>query len=93
MTNLEDYVSLIVDATVRSGISRQVEAFKSGFNQVCAIAHFINNKKKMAGENWGLHNQQNASLEATIFTKGILCCCLLYGLKGHMMRCGSQFVN
>lgn len=34
MRNLEDYVSLIVDATVRSGISRQVEAFKSGFNQV-----------------------------------------------------------
>jgi len=34
MRNLEDYVSLIVDATVRSGISRQVEAFKSGFNKV-----------------------------------------------------------
>jgi hypothetical protein len=38
MRNLEDYVSLIVDATVKSGISRQVEAFKSGFNQV---SHFI----------------------------------------------------
>lgn len=34
MTNLEDYVSFIVDATTNSGISRQVEAFKSGFNQV-----------------------------------------------------------
>lgn len=34
MRNLDDYVSLIVDATVKSGISRQVEAFKSGFNQV-----------------------------------------------------------
>ncbi|KAJ1387674.1 HECT, E3 ligase catalytic domain [Sesbania bispinosa] len=39
MRNLEDYVSLIVDATVRSGISRQVEAFKSGFNQVFPIDH------------------------------------------------------
>lgn len=38
MRNLEDYVSLIVDATVRSGVSRQVEAFKSGFNQV---SHFV----------------------------------------------------
>ncbi|RZC76532.1 hypothetical protein C5167_000633 [Papaver somniferum] len=32
--NLEEYVSLIVDATLNSGISRQGEAFKSGFNQV-----------------------------------------------------------
>ncbi|XP_058771102.1 E3 ubiquitin-protein ligase UPL4 [Vicia villosa] len=39
MRNLEDYVSLIVDATVKSGISRQVEAFKSGFNQVFPIEH------------------------------------------------------
>ncbi|KAI4300230.1 hypothetical protein L6164_033628 [Bauhinia variegata] len=39
MNNLEDYVSLIVDATVGSGISRQVEAFKSGFNQVFPIEH------------------------------------------------------
>nr|KYP43929.1 E3 ubiquitin-protein ligase UPL4 [Cajanus cajan] len=39
MGNLEDYVSLIVDATVRSGISRQVDAFKSGFNQVFPIEH------------------------------------------------------
>jgi len=34
MRNLEDYVSLVVDATVGSGISSQVEAFESGFNQV-----------------------------------------------------------
>ncbi|KAF5188287.1 E3 ubiquitin-protein ligase [Thalictrum thalictroides] len=33
-SNLEEYVSSIVDATVKSGISRQVEAFRSGFNQV-----------------------------------------------------------
>lgn len=32
--NLEEYISLIVDATVKSGTLRQVEAFKSGFNQV-----------------------------------------------------------
>jgi len=38
MRNLENYVSLIVDATVRSGISRQMEAFESGFNQV---SHFV----------------------------------------------------
>ncbi|XP_014491908.1 E3 ubiquitin-protein ligase UPL4 isoform X1 [Vigna radiata var. radiata] len=37
MRNLEDYVSLIVDATVRSGISRQVKAFQSGFNKVLPI--------------------------------------------------------
>ncbi|MED6112874.1 E3 ubiquitin-protein ligase upl4 [Stylosanthes scabra] len=37
LTNLEHYVSHVVDATVRSGISRQVEAFKSGFNQVFSI--------------------------------------------------------
>ncbi|XP_057423999.1 E3 ubiquitin-protein ligase UPL4 [Lotus japonicus] len=39
MGNLEDYVSFIIDATVRSGISRQMEAFKSGFNQVFPIHH------------------------------------------------------
>ncbi|KAF8397626.1 hypothetical protein HHK36_016546 [Tetracentron sinense] len=37
MINLEEYVSLTVDATVNSGIFRQVEAFKSGFNQVFPI--------------------------------------------------------
>ncbi|KAK1400109.1 HECT-type E3 ubiquitin transferase [Heracleum sosnowskyi] len=37
MNNLEEYVSLVVDATIRSGISRQVEAFKLGFNQVFPI--------------------------------------------------------
>ncbi|KAL5546226.1 hypothetical protein UlMin_005913 [Ulmus minor] len=35
--NLEDYISLTVDATVGAGISRQVEAFKSGFNQVFPV--------------------------------------------------------
>lgn len=34
INNLEGFVSLVVDATVRSGISRQLEAFKSGFNKV-----------------------------------------------------------
>lgn len=37
--NLEEYVSFIVDATVKSGISRQVEAFMSGFDQVFPIRH------------------------------------------------------
>ncbi|KAL5721492.1 HECT-type E3 ubiquitin transferase [Ranunculus cassubicifolius] len=35
--NLEEYVSSILDATIHRGISRQVEAFKSGFNQVFPI--------------------------------------------------------
>ncbi|KAL3536312.1 hypothetical protein ACH5RR_004773 [Cinchona calisaya] len=39
MSNLEEYVSFIVDATIRTGISRQVEAFKSGFDQVFPIKH------------------------------------------------------
>ncbi|KAJ9184255.1 hypothetical protein P3X46_004000 [Hevea brasiliensis] len=39
MDNLEEYVSLVVDATIHAGIARQVEAFKSGFNQVFPIKH------------------------------------------------------
>jgi E3 ubiquitin-protein ligase TRIP12 len=35
LDNLEEYVSLVVDATVRSGIATQIEAFKSGINEVC----------------------------------------------------------
>ncbi|KAL6497911.1 E3 ubiquitin-protein ligase upl3 [Orobanche hederae] len=38
MSNLGDYVSLVVDATVGTGIARQIEAFRSGFNQVFDIA-------------------------------------------------------
>ncbi|KAB2035165.1 hypothetical protein ES319_D04G133100v1 [Gossypium barbadense] len=37
--NLEEYVELVVDATIHSGIARQVEAFKSGFNQIFSISH------------------------------------------------------
>ncbi|PIN18482.1 E3 ubiquitin protein ligase [Handroanthus impetiginosus] len=37
--NLEEYVTLVVDATIKSGIARQVEAFKSGFDQVFPIRH------------------------------------------------------
>ncbi|GAB2272343.1 E3 ubiquitin-protein ligase upl4 [Dionaea muscipula] len=37
--NLGEYISLVLDATLRTGISRQVEAFKSGFNQVFPINH------------------------------------------------------
>lgn len=41
MRNLEDYVTRVVDATINAGISRQVEAFKSGFNQVFTIVVFV----------------------------------------------------
>ena len=34
INSLEDYISLVVDATVKKGVARQVEAFRSGFNQV-----------------------------------------------------------
>ncbi|GAB4856730.1 E3 ubiquitin-protein ligase upl4 [Ancistrocladus abbreviatus] len=37
--NLEEYVSLVVDATINTGISRQVEAFKTGFNQIFPVKH------------------------------------------------------
>lgn len=40
-TNLGDYAALVVDATIGSGISRQFEAFKSGFCQVCGIMQII----------------------------------------------------
>ncbi|KAG8364405.1 hypothetical protein BUALT_Bualt19G0125400 [Buddleja alternifolia] len=36
--SLGDYVSLVVDATVGTGIMRQMEAFRSGFNQVFDIS-------------------------------------------------------
>jgi E3 ubiquitin-protein ligase TRIP12 len=32
--NLEEYVDLVVDATVGEGVARQMEAFKGGFQQV-----------------------------------------------------------
>uniref|UniRef100_A0A7N0TIW6 HECT domain-containing protein n=1 Tax=Kalanchoe fedtschenkoi TaxID=63787 RepID=A0A7N0TIW6_KALFE len=36
--NLEEYISLVVDATAKTGITRQIEAFRAGFNQVFDIA-------------------------------------------------------
>nr|GMD67633.1 E3 ubiquitin-protein ligase UPL4 isoform X1 [Ipomoea batatas] len=39
LSNLEEYVSLIVNASIGSGVSRQVESFKSGFDQVFPIKH------------------------------------------------------
>ncbi|OEL15032.1 E3 ubiquitin-protein ligase UPL3 [Dichanthelium oligosanthes] len=36
--NLEEYISLVVHATVKTGIMRQVEALKAGFNQVFDIS-------------------------------------------------------
>ncbi|XP_023512904.1 E3 ubiquitin-protein ligase UPL3-like [Cucurbita pepo subsp. pepo] len=35
--NLEEYISLVLDATVKTGIMRQMEAFTTGFNQVFDI--------------------------------------------------------
>ncbi|KAH6767255.1 HECT ubiquitin protein ligase family protein KAK [Perilla frutescens var. hirtella] len=37
-SSLEDYISLVVDATIGTGIMRQLEAFRSGFNQVFDIS-------------------------------------------------------
>ncbi|GMH02964.1 hypothetical protein Nepgr_004803 [Nepenthes gracilis] len=45
--NLEEYISLVVDATVKTGIMRQVEAFRAGFNQVfdiCSLQIFSPNE-------------------------------------------------
>ncbi|XP_073310538.1 E3 ubiquitin-protein ligase UPL3-like isoform X2 [Primulina huaijiensis] len=38
MSSLGEYISLVVDATVGTGIMRQMEAFRSGFNQVFDIS-------------------------------------------------------
>ncbi|GAB4853175.1 E3 ubiquitin-protein ligase upl3 [Ancistrocladus abbreviatus] len=38
LNNLEEYISLVVDATVKSGIMQQMEAFRAGFNQVFDIS-------------------------------------------------------
>jgi len=35
LDSLDEYVSLVVDATLKSGIAKQIEAFKSGINEVC----------------------------------------------------------
>lgn len=37
INNLEEYISSVVDATVKTGIMRQMEAFRAGFNQVFDI--------------------------------------------------------
>ncbi|XP_041015324.1 E3 ubiquitin-protein ligase UPL3-like [Juglans microcarpa x Juglans regia] len=39
--NLEEYISLVVDATVKTGIMRQMEAFRAGFNQVFDISSLL----------------------------------------------------
>ncbi|OIW08755.1 hypothetical protein TanjilG_03431 [Lupinus angustifolius] len=38
INNLEVYISMVVDATVKTGIMRQIEAFRAGFNQVFDIS-------------------------------------------------------
>eukprot|EP00252_Welwitschia_mirabilis_P013075 TRINITY_DN288_c0_g1_i1.p1 TRINITY_DN288_c0_g1~~TRINITY_DN288_c0_g1_i1.p1 ORF type:complete len:1842 (-),score=375.52 TRINITY_DN288_c0_g1_i1:355-5880(-) len=37
LDNLEEYVSLVVDAVIKTGIMPQMEAFRAGFNQVFPI--------------------------------------------------------
>uniref|UniRef100_A0A0D9WC73 HECT-type E3 ubiquitin transferase n=1 Tax=Leersia perrieri TaxID=77586 RepID=A0A0D9WC73_9ORYZ len=37
LNNLEEYVSSLADATLKSGISNQIEAFKAGINEVFAL--------------------------------------------------------
>ncbi|KAA8535991.1 hypothetical protein F0562_028469 [Nyssa sinensis] len=41
INNLEEYISLVVDATVKTGIMRQMEAFRAGFNQVFDISTLL----------------------------------------------------
>ncbi|KHN30337.1 E3 ubiquitin-protein ligase UPL3 [Glycine soja] len=31
INNLEEYISLVIDATIKTGIMRQIEAFRAGF--------------------------------------------------------------
>ncbi|KAG8503728.1 hypothetical protein CXB51_001710 [Gossypium anomalum] len=38
INNLEEYISFVVDASVKAGIIRQMEAFRAGFNQVFDVA-------------------------------------------------------
>ncbi|KAG0597138.1 hypothetical protein M758_UG314500 [Ceratodon purpureus] len=38
LENLEEYISLVVEATVKGGIGAQVEAFRVGFNQVFQLS-------------------------------------------------------
>ncbi|KAI7724542.1 hypothetical protein M8C21_011532 [Ambrosia artemisiifolia] len=38
LNNLEEYISLVVDATVKTGITRQMDAFRAGFNQVFDVS-------------------------------------------------------
>jgi E3 ubiquitin-protein ligase TRIP12 len=36
--NMEEYVSLVVDATIKTGVMSQIEAFRTGFNQVLPLS-------------------------------------------------------
>ncbi|KAJ7561778.1 hypothetical protein O6H91_03G040800 [Diphasiastrum complanatum] len=41
LENLEDYLSLVVDATLKTGIAAQMEAFRAGFNQVFPLSSLL----------------------------------------------------
>ncbi|KAI5386552.1 hypothetical protein KIW84_072908 [Lathyrus oleraceus] len=38
LNNLEDYISMVVDATAKTGITRQLEAFRAEFNQAFDVS-------------------------------------------------------
>jgi len=44
INNLEEYISMVVEATVKTGIIRQMEAFRAGFNQVYLLILIISFK-------------------------------------------------
>jgi Trk-type K+ transport system membrane component len=52
---LEEYVCHVVDATVKSGIARQMEAFKSAFNEVFALQFCSSLLMLVTGGGFHLH--------------------------------------
>lgn len=43
INSLEEYISLVVDGTVKTGIMRQMDAFRDGFNQVSNLLWTLQN--------------------------------------------------
>ncbi|PWA87462.1 E3 ubiquitin-protein ligase UPL3 [Artemisia annua] len=58
INNLEEYVSLVVCATVKTGITRQMEAFRAGFNQVIFTWSVQHTSEKQVKEDMTLPNVQ-----------------------------------
>ncbi|EOA19810.1 hypothetical protein CARUB_v10000054mg [Capsella rubella] len=60
LDNLEEYIKAVVNATVCDGIQKQVEAFRSGFNQVFPIEHLrIFNEEELETMLCGEHDLFN----------------------------------